>query len=208
MNPNIPAAKQEREVRQLHRHELLMDVIFALVLWRIFSRLPAPESFELSSEAFTQFIIASSAELEIILVGVVLVIVYWLQNNLLFGNLRKTDNRHTAISILQIFSLLLFLYANRLGIVFQGNTGSLLLQSISLVAVGLLAVWAWHHAITDRLLISDNLSEEEAGIARSNISGETIGAAITIPFALIGPGVWTLSWLIYPLGRWIFKRLG
>jgi len=208
MNPNIPAAKQEREVRQLHRLEFLMDVIFALVLWRIFSRLPAPENFELSSEAFTQFIIASSAELEIILVGVVLVIVYWLQNNLLFGNLRKTDNRHTAISILQIFSLLLFLYANRLGIVFQGNTGSLLLQSISLVAVGLLAVWAWHHAITDRLLISDNLSKEEAGIARSNISGETIGAAITIPFALIGPGVWTLSWLIYPLGRWIFKRLG
>jgi uncharacterized membrane protein len=206
MNPKSTTATQEREVRQLHRLEFLMDVIFALIIWRIFSRLPTPESFELSSEAFTQFIIASSAELEIILVGIVLVIIYWLQNNMLFGNLRKTDTRHTAISILQIFSLLLFLYANRLGIVFQGNTGSLLLQSISLVVVGLLAVWAWHHAITNRLLISDSLSEEDAGTAMSKISGETIGAAITIPFALVGPGVWTLSWLIYPLGRWILKR--
>lgn len=115
MNPISTTATQEREVRQPHRLEFLMDVIFALILWRIFSHLPTPESFEFSSEAFTQFLAASSAELEVILVGVVLGIIYWLPNNMLFGNRRKTDTKHTAISILQIFSLLLFLYANRLG---------------------------------------------------------------------------------------------
>lgn len=173
MNSEITTAKQEREIRQLYRLEILMDVIFALILWWIFSHLPTPDSSEFSREAFTQFIISSASRLEIILVGVVLVIIYWLQNNRLFGNLSKTDTKHTAISILQIFSLLLYLYANRLGIVFHGNTGSLLLQSISL----------------------------------RKIRGEALGAAITIPFALAGPGIWTLSWLIYPLSGWILRRL-
>ncbi len=49
--------------------------------------------------------------LSLILLAVVIVIVYWLQNNSLPGNLNKTDGIHTAISIFQLFFVLLYLYA-------------------------------------------------------------------------------------------------
>jgi uncharacterized membrane protein len=194
-----------REQRQLHRLEFLMDVVFALMLWRIFSRLPQPESMNLSQDALIEFWNASSADLEMIFIGVLLVVFYWIQNNRLFGNLERTDTKHTAISLVQIFALLFFLYTNRLGIEFNGNTGSLLLQSASLAFVGLLALWGWRHA-RNAGLVSKDLGEAARTRTGNSVSLEMYSALITIPFAFAGPSLWTLSWLIYPVGRWLYKR--
>lgn len=183
-----------------------MDVVFALVLWRIFSRLPQPENMDLSRDALIEFWAATRADLELIIIGVLLVVFYWLQNNRLFGNLERTDTRHTAISLVQIFALLFFLYTNRLGIEFNGNTGSLLLQSTSLAIVGILALWGWRHA-RKAGLVSPDLSESERVKTQNSVSLEMYAALITIPFAFAGPTVWTLSWLIYPVGRWLYKSI-
>ena len=53
----------------------------------------------------------------LILVGLAVTIIYWGQNNALNGKLKRTDTFHTVISIFQLFSLLLFLYSLRLGVV-------------------------------------------------------------------------------------------
>jgi len=31
-------------------------------------------------------------------------------------------------------------------------------------------------------------------------------ALVTIPFAFAGANIWTLSWLFYPLGRWLYSK--
>jgi uncharacterized membrane protein len=201
----ITTAKIIRERRQLHRLEFLMDVVLALVLWRIFSRLPQPENMDLSQDALIEFWQATFADLEMIIIGVLLVVFYWIQNNRLFGNLERTDTTHTAISLVQVFALLFFLYTNRIGIEFNGNTGSLLLQSISLLIVGLLALWGWRHACSHGL-VTDNLSQEERLKTRNSVSMEMYAAAVTIPFAFAGVTTWTLSWLLYPLGQWLYKK--
>jgi uncharacterized membrane protein len=182
-----------------------MDVVFALLLWRIFSSLPRPESLDLSQDALIEFWNATSADLEMIFIGILLVVFYWIQNNRLFGNLVRTDTRHTAISLFQIFGLLFFLYTNRLGIEFNGNTGSLLLQSGSLAFVGGLALWGWRHARKAGLADPD-LSEAESRKTENNVTLELYSALITLPFAFAGPTLWTLSWLIYPVGRWVYKK--
>lgn len=182
-----------------------MDVVFALVLWRVFSRLPKPETMDLSEDALIAFWESTQADLEMIVVGVLLVIFYWIQNNRLFGYLERTDTRHTAISLVQIFALLFFLYTNSLGILFKGNTGSLLLQSVSLALVGLLALWGWLHACKAGLVTRD-LENEDRAQTTSSVTIELYSALITIPFAFAGVTIWTLSWLIYPAGRWLFQR--
>jgi len=182
-----------------------MDVVFALVLWRVFSRLPKPEKMDLTEDALIAFWNSAQADLEMIVIGVLLVVFYWIQNNRLFGNLERTDTRHTAISLVQIFALLFFLYTNNLGIKFEGNTGSLLLQSISLTMVGLLALWGWRHACSSGL-VSDELTQDERIKTTGSVSLEMYSALITIPFAFAGATIWTLSWLLYPVGRWLFMR--
>ena len=202
---NDNQATIKKQIRQLHRLEFLMDVVFALVLWRVFSRLPKPETMDLSEDALIAFWESTQADLEMIIVGVLLVIFYWIQNNRLFGYLERTDTRHTAISLVQIFGLLFFLYTNNLGIQFNGNTGSLLLQSISLALVGVLALWGWLYACKAGLVTRD-LENEDRAQTTNSVTIELYSALITIPFAFAGGTIWTLSWLIYPVGRWLFRR--
>jgi hypothetical protein len=35
----------------------------------------------------------------LVIIGIVVTIIYWIQNNVLFGNLQSTDSRHTILSI-------------------------------------------------------------------------------------------------------------
>jgi uncharacterized membrane protein len=194
-----------KEQRQLHRLEFLMDVVFALLLWRIFSRLPKPETMDLSQDALISFWDATQADLEMIIVGILLVIFYWIQNNRLFGYLERTDTRHTAISLVQVFALLFFLYTNNLGIQFDGNTGSLILQSTSLALVGIMALWGWRYACKAEL-VNAELDARDKEQTDNSVTIELYSALITIPFAFAGATIWTLSWLFYPVGRWLYKR--
>ena len=102
-------AKLERESRQLRRLEVLIDVIFAIVIWRVFILIPRPDSADWQWDAIGPFLSANVLTFILVALAIVIVIVYWLQNNALFNNLDRTDSRHTAISIAQIFFLLCFL---------------------------------------------------------------------------------------------------
>ncbi|MHC4959107.1 MAG: hypothetical protein ACYTGN_12120 [Planctomycetota bacterium] len=201
-------AVEERERRQLRRLEVLIDVVFGLAILRIVSNLPSVPPGITDLEAARKAFSDRGNELEVVIVGIAMLVIYWIQNNGLYGCLKRTDNRHTTLSILQVVFLLVFLYASRLGVVLQASTPTLLLQSGAAAAMGFTASYSWAYAMKDRRLLTEELTDEEAGRIRAGTLTEPVSALFTIPFAFAGSGWWTLSWLIYPVARWAFPKLG
>ena len=100
-----------RRAVQLQRLERLTDVVYGIVLWRAFMLFPRPDTTDFTLQAFRAFWAAERMNLVVILLALAVTIIYWLQSNLLLGNMKATDGRHTALSILQLFFLLLFLFS-------------------------------------------------------------------------------------------------
>jgi uncharacterized membrane protein len=134
-----------------------------------------------------------------VIIGMAIVIIYWLQNNLLFGHLERTDTRHTVLSILQIFCLLLFLYAIRVGTNYEAATDLRVFESLTALLVGVPSYFAWRHAKYKGGLVSPSLSKKEADAISVRILAEPITAAVTIPFALFAPVLWEIAWFSFPL---------
>lgn len=201
-------AMLERETRQLTRLQTIMDVVFALLIWRIFQFLPRPskEEWGLGKELF-DILLNYAANFQIVFIGIILVLIYWGQNNTLFGNLSRTDGRHAVISLLQVFFLMIYLYFVRLGVEFEGDVSSLALQSISLALAGFAAISAWRYACKDRRLITEALSDEEIRELRIKTLPEPLAAVISIPFAWLSSEAWSLSMLAgVVLFGWLLKR--
>ena len=106
----------KRAILQLNRLVRLIDVVFAIVIWRIFMLIPKPTAANWNWDAIGPFLYDNIMTFVLALIAVAIVIIYWLQSNTLLGNLQRTDGRHAALSILQIFFLLLFLLSIRLGV--------------------------------------------------------------------------------------------
>jgi uncharacterized membrane protein len=195
-----PKKSRKKGVLQLTRLQRLMDVIFALVIWRIFMILPRPEDnpewgsvLEMISDDWTPFLIG--------ILALVIVIIYWMQNNTLFGLLQRTDAKHTAISIFQMFFLLLFLYAIGAGLQLGEGTDQRIFESLTAMLVGLASAAGWRYAIHERRLLDPEVPEEEVDLVSRQILAEPATAALTIPFTFIGPWMWEISWFLYPLIR-------
>ncbi|NOR15199.1 MAG: hypothetical protein GQ544_05810 [Candidatus Aminicenantes bacterium] len=141
-----------------------------------------------------------------VLVYLLIIIIYWHQNNVLFDNLERTDGKHTALSIAQIFSLLLFLYAIKLGMEVGASAATRVIESATAFLVGFMSAAAWGYAIKDRRLLAPEVTHEHAEKLRKRYYAEPVTAAITIPFSFVGPIVWELAWFLYPFLVKIFKR--
>jgi uncharacterized membrane protein len=199
-------AKLERESRQLRRLETLIDVVFAIIIWRAFMLIPRPGEGGWNWLSITDMLASNVLTLIIAVIGVVVAIVYWLQNNALFGNLDRTDGFHTALSILQLFFLLLFLYSIQVGATLEASTGTRAFESCTAALVGIAAALGWFYAIKNRRLVSPDLSDQEARDLQIRTLAEPITAVITLPCAFIGPWIWEASWLLYPLIVSLLKR--
>ena len=198
-------SKSERDTRQLRRLETLIDVVYAITIWRLFMLLPRPEE-NLGWESVLQLLSENGMRLGVVLIGIIVVIVYWKQSNMLFKHLERTDNTHITYSILQIFALLLFLYAMGLSAGFEGDAGARLMESIMAMLLGGFSLLGWRHAINKGNLVSDDLSTNDKQTISSRILAEPMTAAITIPFALYTPWLWEVSWLFYPIFIFLLRR--
>ncbi len=196
----------ERQIRQLKRLETLIDATFALVIVLVVYELPTPSSVNWSGGTLREFAAANAVAFPFSLIGLIMVVIYWLQNNALFGNLKYTDNCHTAASIIQIFLLLFYMYAIGLGIGFKGDEGLLALQSIAAASVGFLAAVGWWYAGKNRRLITDNTTCQQVRNIQLGTLAEPVTALITLPCSLLGSKIWSLAWLTYPLLVWFFGR--
>lgn len=189
-------AELERDSRQLGRLQTLLDVVFGLLIFRVFLILPAATAADMEGPRdLLVFLGGHSGRYEMVIVGIILLVIYWGQNIKAFGNLKRTDGTHAAMSIFQVFLLLIYLYFVRMGVEFRDDIASFFFQSVSLALVGFTAVIAWSYAIKDRRLISDSLTDREAREMRFSFMSEPITALITIPFSWLGPIAWTLAWL-------------
>jgi uncharacterized membrane protein len=168
--------------------------------------LPRPTAEQLSWEHFGAFLSDNIGGLLLVIIGIVVTIIYWIQNNVLFGNLQTTDTRHTILSILQLFFLLIFLLSLRLGIDLGVSVGTRAFESIAAALVGIAGGWGWAYAVKNHRLLLPEVTEPYAHQLKDRILAEPITAIITIPFAFVGPIIWEISWLSYPLVVWLVRR--
>ncbi len=192
-------AGNNRATLQLHRLERMADVVYAIIFWRCFMLLPRPAVEQWSGENVGVFLCDNIGAFTSVLIGILFTIIYWLQNNVLLGNLRSTDSRHTILSILQLFFLLIFLMSLRVYIDSGASTGSLVLRSIAATLVGIAGGWGWAYAIKEHRLLLPEVTGKFAYQLRDRILAEPITAIFTIPMAFFGPILWQISWLSYPL---------
>lgn len=210
--PAIPQSQAvlARERRQLSRLETLIDVIFALMFFRIATELPLPDAaadWRWTGPAVWQFIAGNSTDIFMTFIGVALLVVYWGQNNVLFGSLARTNLTHAALAIAQITALVFYGYTLRLTNVLGTVSATQALQSAALAAVGLFGVAGWWYAAADRHLLSRKIDDSEVRDLRYSILAEPLTALLTVPAAFLGPSAWELAWLAYlPLAAWLKRR--
>ena len=194
----------DREKRQLRRLETLIDVIFGITIWQLFRLLPRPEENP-EWESIVEMVLDSGINFIVAIIALIIVIIYWVQSNLLFKYLVRTDGWHIGISIAQMFSLLLFLYAMRVGVDFEASAASRIFESSMACILGVCSFVAWYYALHKGNLVTDELDADEAKSITERIKAEPVTAAITIPFAA-GMWMWELSWFIYPVVVYLYKR--
>jgi uncharacterized membrane protein len=197
----------KRQMRQLRRLEMLIDVVYAIVIWRIFTLVPRPEKGDFAWHSIVEFLLSDKGDLIMALVGIVLVIIYWTQNNTIFGNLERTDHRHTTLTIIQIFSLLLFLYAIRVGTFFEGTVGARVFESTAAALLGITSAAGWYYAMHKQRLIREDMTGVEARDLLVTVLAEPFAALLTIPCAFIGLVAWEIAWLSFIPFAQLLKRL-
>ena len=200
-------AQKERDARQLRRLQTLMDIVFGLLLFRLFTLLPHPIRPETGQ--FDPLVIFTETGENFIMfvIGFVLITIYWFQNNKTTGNLVSTDGKHAVLSLVHLAFLLVYIYSVRLDMETDSDVLALLMQSVSLALAGFASVAAWVYATKHPELVSEAVSPEEANELKISILSEPLAATFTIPFAFIGPGLWNLSWLsVIVFGIFLKKR--
>jgi uncharacterized membrane protein len=199
-------AIEERETKQLFRLQILIDEIFALLIWRVFQLLPKPGLQTMAEMDIFTLLWQNPNVYLMAVIGIAMILIYWGQHNTLFGNLRKTNGTHARLAILQIVFLLLYMYSVRLGIDYQDHTLTLVMQSTFLALTGFAGGFAWRYARMERRLVSEHLDDDAARQLQVSILAEPLTAVLTIPFAFIGVWAWNAAWLFYPLSAWLLKR--
>ncbi|MBE9485441.1 MAG: hypothetical protein IMY74_11370, partial [Bacteroidetes bacterium] len=185
---------------QLIRLEVMIDVLFALMIYKLFTFMPNPDVDGFGRDELYKVLTESYLNYTVIFIGLVLVIIYWGMNNLQFGNLDRTDGKHATLSILQVFSLMLYIYFVRLDAQFEGEIFLMQLQSTFLALAGFLSVASWHYAIKNGL-VSEDPTELEKEKMYIKLLPEPIVSVLTFPLAYFGPLAWTLGWLLLiPVG--------
>lgn len=200
-------AQIERGVGILNSLKIVVNVLYALMIFQTFLILPRPDDPELKYHTLSQIYSENIMMLVVILVGLILLIIYWIQFNKQLGNLVRSSPKHAALAIIQMICLMLYLYFVRFDMAFDGMTLALQMESIFLALAGFIGVYNWKYAVKNKLT-SDLINKNEERIFLFQILPEPIASLFSLPFATISPLAWTLSFLvIIPLG-FLLKKIG
>ena len=200
-------AEKERGREFLLSLKVLTNVLFALLIFQIFIILPRPDDPLLEYYTLQQIFSESVDELLVMLVGLILIVIYWLQINKQLGNLVRSSGFHAAMGIAQMISLMMYLYFVRFDMEFEGLEIALQMQSVFLALAGFIGVYNWVYARKHNLT-SEFINDAEEKYRLYQLLPEPSAALFSLPFASYGPGVWTLSFLIIIPITIICNRLG
>ncbi|MCF6222760.1 MAG: hypothetical protein L3J34_03425 [Flavobacteriaceae bacterium] len=200
-------AELERGVGILNSLKVIINVLYALMIFQAFLILPRPDDPELEYHSLSQIFSEHIMQLVLIVVGLIMIITYWIQFNKQLGNLVRSSPMHATLAVIQMFCLMLYLYFVRFDLEFEGMTLALQMESVFLALAGFIGVYNWIYARKNNLT-SDQINEDEERTILYQILPEPIAALFSLPFASISPAAWTLSFLIIiPLG-YILKKIG
>jgi uncharacterized membrane protein len=200
------AGQQQRDSRQLQRLESLIDTVFALVIVMMVFDLPdADDSVVFDLGSFVAFRVDS---LIVAMLGIIVLLVYWFQSNLLLGNLKRTDGKHAAMSLLQVFLVLAYLLAVSLGMEVGTEPLVLAAQSITAALVGFAAAAAWWYASYNRRLLTPEIDHDEVAALQLRVLAEPLTAVLTLALAFVSATAWEISWLAYPLIAAMLRKAG
>jgi uncharacterized membrane protein len=198
-------AGRRRETNQLRRLETLTDVVYGIAIWRVFILFPRPDEPAWSWHSWREFLAAEGLTIVLIAIGVAVLIIYWLQSNTLFSLVERADGKFAVRAIVQIFFVLLFLFAIRVGTELSASFWTRGFESVAALLLGLSSTWMWACAARGRHLLHQDVTDDEARAVRRRISAEPATALFTLPF-IFTPIFWELSWFTYPAVRRFFRR--
>ena len=197
------ATLERRQAREMGRLETLIDAVFAIVLVLLVADAPRPGALDVGDVLEVGEMSAwLAAQVDVLMgavIGLVMVLTYWVKSNALFGLLDRTNSVHASISILQVFCVLLYLYAVSIGMEVTASPVTLVMQSVGAALIGIAGAGAFWYAGHRRRLVEASVADAEVIQTRTASLAEPTTALLTIPCALINEDLWELSWLTYPL---------
>ncbi|MDN3643510.1 hypothetical protein QWY87_12410 [Lutimonas halocynthiae] len=199
-------AELERGKEILFSLKILMNVLFTLLIFQTFLILPRPEDPDLEYFTLEQIFAENIPKLTVMLVGLILIGIYWIQINKQLGNLVRSSGVHASVGLAQMVCLMLYLYFVRFDMEFDGLSIALQMQSVFLALAGLLGVFNWFYARSNKLT-SDQINDSEEKRMFYQMLPEPLAALFSLPFATMGGEVWSLSFLIILPLSFIFNKI-
>ena len=191
----------------LERLKTFTDVVYAIAFWKILDYLPHFEDMSWVNKPLglmSNFIENPDDSLRII-IGLALVIIYWIQSNRLLNILNKTDITLSAISVVQLICVCLFVYFAIANPNLKGGSSTMVLQSASLAITGFMGLAGMKYAVHKDFIDG----KQGPGIVHETyrkVLPDTITATINIGLAFYLPIIWTLAWIGFPIIIRIFFK--
>ena len=193
-------AQIERGVGLLNSIRVVVNVLYALMIFQMFLILPRPDDPELAYHTLAQIYSENVMQLVMIVVGLILIMLYWIQFNTQMGNLVRSSPLHATLAVVQMIFLMIYLYFLRFDMEYDGMKLALQMESIFLALAGFVAAFNWRYARNNGLT-SDQIDKNEELNIFYKILPEPMASLFTLPFAALGPTYWTLAFLsIIPFG--------
>jgi uncharacterized membrane protein len=170
---------------QLARLATLTDVVYAVGLVLVIQWLPLPEESHGGGVVWLADLWAEYAtNIVAVIIGVVFIILYWIRSNTLMTALDRTDGKHTGLTIMSVFFLLLLLYVVRVSeqVAAPSRRAG---ESIAVALIGLAAGAAWWHA-RRKGLVREGVSAKEMLAIQIEAFAEPLSALVTLPFSFVG----------------------
>ena len=192
---------------KLRSLSLFLDVIFALMFFRIVEFLPSFQGgqWQHLPHGILSLLASQPANLVRVVFGLVITIYYWSRKNALLGLLAKSNGVIATLSIASLSFLCLFMYALIADPEYVGGVPTLLLQSVSLAIASFLSFLALRYAIHADL-VRPELKPSVGQIARVDLSNP-LTAIVATALSWSGLTIWTLSWFVLmPLFSWLLAK--
>ena len=113
-------AQIERGVGLLGSIKIVINVLYALLIFQVFLILPRPDDPELEYLSLSQIYSENLMQLLVIVVGYILILIYWIQFNRQLGNLTRSSPVHATLAVVQMACLMIYLYFVRFDMEYDG----------------------------------------------------------------------------------------
>ncbi len=190
--------------RQLHRLGHFIDVVYAVVIVLVVYDLPRPQDW--ADRGMAAYLEAAQDTFLIGALIIAIVLIYWVQSNILLGKLAATNALHACLTILQVVVILLLVIWQDFVIVFEDDPIPLAIMSALAAVLGSLGAIGWWYASRRHRLLLPVVSDAEVRNLRVGVLAEPLTALITLPFAFVSTLAWDISWLSYLLIAALLKR--